>query len=118
MFYPVSRSCGRVFRTTVIYLVYPATATTTMVAKGLNKDTSDLAACALLSGVLTTVTIPLVFPLIRPRASIAFNVTFLGVLDGIFPLLLTPFFVTLLFHCCVPQLRGFLLGCRASTFCL
>lgn len=85
---------GVITRKTVIYIVYPATATTTIVASGLKKDTTDLAACALVTGVKTTVTIPVLFPLVRTGPSVDFVSTFLIVLDGIFPLLVYPFLTT------------------------
>ena len=58
------------------------------------------------------------FPLVEPHADISFAVAFLKILSKVFPLLLCPFFLAMLFRYCLPKLYYFLLGFRDLAFYL
>ncbi len=109
---------GVLIRNTVLYVVYPATATTMIIINGLNSGTTSLISCAVLIGLATTLIVPVFAPVVRPRPSCAFDASFALVLKRIFPLLFFPFILTVTMHDCVPQLRGLVLRYGSLTFCL
>ena len=58
------------------------------------------------------------FPLVEPHADITFMVAFLKILSKVFPLLLCPFFLAMLFRYFFPKLHHYLLGFRDLAFYL
>ena len=58
------------------------------------------------------------FPLVEPHADITFMAAFLKILSKVFPLLLCPFVLAMLFRYFLPKLHRFLLGFRDLAFYL
>ena len=81
-------------------------------------DASSLTTYTLLSNVLAAIVVPLMFPLVEPHADITFVTAFLKILSKVFPLLLCPFFLAMLFRYFLPGLHHFLLGFRDLAFYL
>ena len=79
---------------------------------------SSLTTYTLLSNVLAAIVVPLMFPLVEPHADITFIVAFLKILSKVFPLLLCPFFLALLFRYWLPKVHQLLLGLRDMAFYL
>ena len=79
---------------------------------------SSLTTYTLLSNVLAAIVVPLMFPLVEPHADITFVTAFLKILSKVFPLLLCPFFLAMLFRYFLPGLHHFLLGFRDLAFYL
>ena len=95
------------------------TATAAAVITGkLGGSASSLTTYTLLSNVLAAIVVPLMFPLVEPHADITFVTAFLKILSKVFPLLLCPFFLAMLFRYFLPGLHHFLLGFRDLAFYL
>jgi hypothetical protein len=67
---------------------------------------------------LAAIAVPLVFPLVEPHTDVTFGIAFLKILSKVFPLLLAPFFIALLFRYYIPRFHKFLLEYHTSAFYL
>ena len=72
----------------------------------------------MLSNILAAIAVPLIFPLVEPHTDVTFGIAFLKILSKVFPLLLAPFFIALLFRYYIPRLHKFLLKYHTSAFYL
>ena len=67
---------------------------------------------------MAAIAVPLIFPLVEPHTDVTFGIAFLKILSKVFPLLLAPFFIALLFRYYIPRLHKFLLKYHTSAFYL
>ena len=104
-----------VFEGAMVCLICPTATAAAVITGKLGGSASSLTTYTLLSNVLAAIVVPLMFPLVEPHADITFVTAFLKILSKVFPLLLCPFFLAMLFRYFLPGLRPcFLsLGCRA-----
>ena len=93
------------------------TATAAAVITGkLGGSASSLTTYTLLSNVLAAIVVPLMFPLVEPHADITFVTAFLKILSKVFPLLLCPFFLAMLFRYFLSGTASFPIGFPRPCF--
>ena len=107
-----------VFEGAMVCLICPTATAAAVITGKLGGSASSLTTYTLLSNVLAAIVVPLMFPLVEPHADITFVTAFLKILSKVFPLLLCPFFLAMLFRYFLPGLHHFLLGFRDLAFYL
>ena len=107
-----------VFEGAMVCLICPTATAAAVITGKLGGSASSLTTYTLLSNVLAAIVVPLMFPLVEPHADITFIVAFLKILSKVFPLLLCPFFLALLFRYWLPKVHQLLLGLRDMAFYL
>ena len=129
IFCPMEEAYRDIFEGAMVCLICP-TATAAAVITGnayynsktgtgkLGGSASTLTTYTLLSNVLAAIAVPLVFPLVEPHADITFVVAFLKILSKVFPLLLAPFFIALLFRYYIPSVHRLLSKYHGVAFYL
>ena len=101
-----------VFEGAMVCLICPTATAAAVITGKLGGSASSLTTYTLLSNILAAIVVPLMFPLVEPHADITFMAAFLKILSKVFPLLLCPFFLAMLFRYFLPKLQHFLLGFR------
>ena len=99
-------------------MVCPTATAAAVITGKLGGSASTLTTYTLLSNVLAAIAVPLVFPLVEPHADITFVVAFLKILSKVFPLLLAPFFIALLFRYYIPSVHRLLSKYHGVAFYL
>ncbi len=101
--------------TLVCFICPTATAAAVITAK-LGGSASTLSTYTLLSNLLAAVFVPLVFPIIEPHAQLSFFCAFLKISSKVFPLLLSPFLLALLFRWSAKPLYRYLASHSGMAF--
>ena len=107
-----------VFEGAMVCLICPTATAAAVITGKLGGSASSLTTYTLLSNLLAAIVVPLMFPLVEPHADVSFAIAFLKILSKVFPLLLCPFFLAMLFRYFFPRLHLFLLGFRDLAFYL
>src|SRR5574344_1029786 len=107
-----------VFQAAIVCLICPTATAAAVITGKLGGSASSLTTYTLLSNILAAIAVPLIFPLVEPHTDVTFGIAFLKILSKVFPLLLAPFFIALLFRYYIPRLHKFLLKYHTSAFYL
>lgn len=107
-----------VFEGGMVCFICPTATAASVITGKLGGSASSLTTYTLLSNLLAAIAIPLLFPLVEPHADLTFLSAFLKILSKVFPLLLFPFFLAMLFRYYLPAVRRFLLGFHDLAFYL
>lgn len=118
IFMRIEGAYKEVFEGAMVCLICPTATAAAVITGKLGGSASSLTTYTLLSNVLAAIVVPLMFPLVEPHADITFIVAFLKILSKVFPLLLCPFFLALLFRYWLPKVHLLLLGLRDMAFYL
>lgn len=102
----------------MVCLICPTATAAAVITGKLGGSASSLTTYTLLSNILAAIAVPLVFPLVEPHTDVTFGIAFLKILSKVFPLLLAPFFIALLFRYYIPRFHKFLLKYHTSAFYL
>ena len=116
IFCPMEEAYRDIFEGAMVCLICPTAAA--VITGKLGGSASTLTTYTLLSNVLAAIAVPLVFPLVEPHADITFVVAFLKILSKVFPLLLAPFFIALLFRYYIPSVHRLLSKYHGVAFYL
>ena len=106
------------FEGAMVCLICPTATAAAVITGKLGGSASSLTTYTLLSNLLAAVVVPLMFPLVEPHVGMSFFVAFFKILSKVFPLLLCPFFLAMLFRYCLPKIHQFLLEFRDMAFYL
>ena len=115
---PMSEAYRSVVEGAMVCLICPTATAAAVITGKLGGSASTLTTYTLLSNLLAAVVVPLMFPLVEPHADMSFLVAFLKILSKVFPLLLCPFFLAMLFRYCLPKIHRLLLEFRDMAFYL
>lgn len=107
-----------VFEGTMVCFICPTATAAAVITGKLGGNASGLTTYTLISNLLAAITVPLLFPLVEPHAELTFLSAFLKILGKVFPLLLFPFFLAMLFRYYLPAIQRFLIGFRDLAFYL
>ena len=118
IFLQIGGAYKEVFEGAMVCLICPTATAAAVITGKLGGSASSLTTYTLLSNLLAAVVVPLMFPLVEPHADMSFLVAFLKILSKVFPLLLCPFFLAILFRYCLPKIHQFLLEFRDMAFYL
>lgn len=118
LFVHMNGAYREVFEGAMVCLICPTATAAAVITGKLGGSASSLTTYTLLSNILAAIVVPLMFPLVEPHADITFMAAFLKILSKVFPLLLCPFFLAMLFRYYIPKLHQFLLGFRDLAFYL
>ena len=118
IFMRIEGAYKEVFEGAMVCLICPTATAAAVITGKLGGSASSLTTYTLLSNVLAAIVVPQMFPLVEPHADITFIVAFLKILSKVFPLLLCPFFLALLFRYWLPKVHQLLLGLRDMAFYL
>ena len=109
IFCPMDESYKEIFEAAMVCLICPTATAAAVITGKLGGSASSLTTYTLLSNILAAIAVPLIFPLVEPHTDVTFGIAFLKILSKVFPLLLAPFFIALLFRYYIPRLHKFLL---------
>ena len=118
IFCPMDESYKEIFEAAMVCLICPTATAAAVITGKLGGSASSLTTYTLLSNILAAIAVPLIFPLVEPHTDVTFGIAFLKILSKVFPLLLAPFFIALLFRYYIPRLHKFLLKYHTSAFYL
>jgi BASS family bile acid:Na+ symporter len=118
IFLQIGGAYKEVFEGAMVCLICPTATAAAVITGKLGGSASSLTTYTLLANLLAAVVVPLMFPLVEPHADMSFLVAFLKILSKVFPLLLCPFFLAMLFRYCLPKIHQFLLEFRDMAFYL
>ena len=118
IFVRMEGSYKEVFEGAMVCLICPTATAAAVITGKLGGSASSLTTYTLLSNILAAIVVPLMFPLVEPHANITFLTAFLKILSKVFPLLLFPFILAMLFRYYLPKVHHFLLGFRDMAFYL
>lgn len=118
IFCPMEEAYRDIFEGAMVCLICPTATAAAVITGKLGGRASTLTTYTLLSNVLAAIAVPLVFPLVEPHADITFVVAFLKILSKVFPLLLAPFFIALLFRYYIPSVHRLLSKYHGVAFYL
>lgn len=118
IFCPMEEAYRDIFEGAMVCLICPTATAAAVITGKLGGSASTLTTYTLLSNVLAAIAVPLVFPLVEPHADITFVVAFLKILSKVFPLLLAPFFIALLFRYYIPSVHRLLSKYHGVAFYL
>ena len=110
-----ARICGEA---AMVCLICPTATAAAVITGKLGGNASTLTTYTLLSNILAACAVPLVFPLVENHADLTFTAAFLKILEKVFPLLLAPFFLALLFRYFLPVIHRWLLKYHSLAFYL
>ena len=110
-----ARICGEA---AMVCLICPTATAAAVITGKLGGNASTLTTYTLLSNILAACAVPLVFPLVENHADLNFAAAFLKILGKVFPLLLAPFFLALLFRYFLPAIHRWLLKYHSLAFYL
>ena len=110
-----ARICGEA---AMVCLICPTATAAAVITGKLGGNASTLTTYTLLSNILAACVVPLVFPLVENHADLNFAAAFLKILGKVFPLLLAPFFLALLFRYFLPAIHRWLLKYHSLAFYL
>lgn len=116
IFCPMDESYKEIFEAAMVCLICPTATAAAVITGKLGGSASSLTTYTLLSNILAAIAVPLIFPLVEPHTDVTFGIAFLKILSKVFPLLLAPFFIALLFRYYIPRLHKFLLKYHTSAF--
>ncbi len=112
-------SVGKVVTEGLLVCLICPTATAAAVITGkLGGSASSLTTYTLLSNLLAAVLVPLLFPMVELHVDISFLTAFLKILGRVFPLLLFPFLLVMLFRYFIPSIHRLLLKAKDLAFYL
>lgn len=94
-----------VFEGLLVCLICPTATAAAVVTSKLGGNAASLTTYTLLSNLLAATLVPALFPLIEPHVGLTFIMAFLKILSKVFPLLLFPFFLALIFRRYFPRLH-------------
>lgn len=114
----MDESYKEIFEAAMVCLICPTATAAAVITGKLGGSASSLTTYTLLSNILAAIAVPLIFPLVEPHTDVTFGIAFLKILSKVFPLLLAPFFIALLFRYYIPRLHKFLLKYHTSAFYL
>ena len=115
IFCPMEEAYRDIFEGAMVCLICPTATAAAVITGKLGGSASTLTTYTLLSNVLAAIAVPLVFPLVEPHADM---VAFLKILSKVFPLLLAPFFIALLFRYYIPSVHRLLSKYHGVAFYL
>ena len=118
IFCPMEEAYRDIFEGAMVCLICPTATAAAVITGKLGGSASSLTTYTLLSNILAAIAVPLIFPLVEPHTDVTFGIAFLKILSKVFPLLLAPFFIALLFRYYIPRLHKFLLKYHTSAFYL
>ena len=118
IFVRMEGSYKEVFEGAMVCLICPTATAAAVITGKLGGSASSLTTYTLLSNILAAIVVPLMFPLVEPHANITFLTAFLKILSKVFPLLLFPFILAMLFRYYLPKVHHFLLVFRYMAFYL
>ena len=107
-----------VFEGGMVCLICPTATAAAVITGKLGGSAPSLTTYTLLSNILAAIVVPLMFPLVEPHADITFWAAFLKILSKVFPLLLCPFLLAMLFRYYLSAIHRLLLGMRDLAFYL
>ncbi len=87
----------------MVCVICPTATAAAVITGKLGGSASSLTAYTLLSNFLTTIIVPIIFPLVAPHAEQGFFTSFLMILSKIFPLLICPFLAACLMQYAFPR---------------
>ena len=103
----MDESYKEIFEAAMVCLICPTATAAAVITGKLGGSASSLTTYTLLSNILAAIAVPLIFPLVEPHTDVTFGIAFLKILSKVFPLLLAPFFIALLFRYYIPRLHKF-----------
>ncbi len=109
IFIPMSVAMRAIVEGVMVCLICPTATAAVVITGKLGGNTSSLVTYTLLSNILAAILVPIIFPLVEPHAGLTFFVAFLKILSKVFPLLLVPFFLAMLFRFYLPKVHKTLL---------
>ena len=118
LFCPMAEAYRYVVEGAMVCLVCPTATAAAVITDKLGGSASSLTTYTLLSNLLAAVLVPFIFPLVAPHEGIGFSILFIEILSRVFPLLLFPFMLALLFRRFFPAVHRILLACRGAAFYL
>lgn len=110
-----ARICGEA---AMVCLICPTATAAAVITGKLGGNASTLTTYTLLSNILAACAVPLVFPWVENHADLNCAAAFLKILGKVFPLLLAPFFLALLFRYFLPAIHRWLLKYHSLAFYL
>lgn len=116
--WPMSHAMRQILEGAMVCLICPTATAGVVITGKLGGNTSSLVTYTLLSNVLAAVLVPVAFPLVEPHAGLTFAAACLKILGKVFPLLLVPFFLALIFREWMPRVHRFLLSYSWLAFYL
>lgn len=116
--WPMSHAMRQILEGAMVCLICPTATAGVVITGKLGGNTSSLVTYTLLSNVLAAVLVPVAFPLVEPHAGLTFAAACLKILGKVFPLLLAPFFLALIFREWMPRVHRFLLSYSWLAFYL
>lgn len=115
---PMDHAARQILEGAMVCLICPTATAGVVITGKLGGNTSSLLTYTLLSNILAAILVPIVFPLVEPHAGLDFWGAFLKILSKVFPLLLAPFFLALIFRAWMPKVHQFLLKHSGLAFYL
>lgn len=116
--WPMSHAARIILEGAMVCLICPTATAGVVITGKLGGNTSSLVTYTLLSNLLAAVLVPIAFPLVEPHAGLNFVGACLKILSKVFPLLLLPFFLALIFRQWLPRVHRFLLSYSWLAFYL
>ena len=116
--FPMNESFCIAFQGAMVCLICPTATAAAVITGKLGGSASTLTTYTLLSNLMAAVAVPLMFPLVEPHDGLTFWAAFFKILGKVFPLLLSPFLLALLFRRFFPRIHRMLLACHGAAFYL
>lgn len=102
----------------MVCLVCPTATAAAVITNKLGGSASTLSTYTLLSNILAAVMVPFLFPVVEPHDGLTFLAAFFKILGKVFPLLLCPFFLSLILRSFVKPVYILLTNCKDLAFYL
>lgn len=108
LFFNLDTSTQIVLQGAMVCLISPTATAAVVITGKLGGNTSALVTYTMFSNIVAAVVIPLLFPLIVTQEEITFISSFTKILSKVFPLLIAPFLLSLLFKYYIKPIYEFL----------
>lgn len=92
----------------MVCLICPTATAAAVITAKLGGNASSLTTYTLMSNILASIVVPLLFPLVEPHNDVTFSIAFLKILSKVLPLLMFPFFAALLLKHLMPKVHNLL----------
>ena len=102
----------------MVCVICPTATAAAVITGKLGGSSASLTSYTLLSNLLTTIIVPVIFPMVEPHAGIGFFISFLLILAKIFPLLICPFLAACVMRYVFPKLNARITSLRDLAFYL
>ncbi len=102
----------------MVCVICPTATAAAVITGKLGGSSASLTSYTLLSNLLTTIIVPVIFPMVEPHAGIGFFISFLLILAKIFPLLICPFLAACVMQYVFPKLNARITSLRDLAFYL